>query len=347
MQNRVRLLPSRSSTIGGPVLFVAGLAFLSVGLYYLEIKDLPSSDLLVSLGLLAAGLGSTILIYMRRVSVRVIIEKRKEGDQNRFRIILADPGGQIPLKGDLTQTKELRISPRSGAVFFLRLPGNIYLEVHRFSSRREAGKKFIKIENLQKDCILPAQSEPPVPHLQKRTHNRLSILADQRTVIWSDPVALETSIPLAVFLAAMVYLVLHGLEIPLDALLRGAIFGALALITVFGGLVSSSVRYIRMETGRLETGRFLLRYRLRNRKSLDEFSSFLQQKEILEKPGTWQLWREEVFPTAELRLYPENDSRARPIKRIRLHSSLAASVSIFQNLQSLYGHQPPVLLTRK
>ena len=347
MQDRVRLLPSRSSTIGGPVLFMSGLAFLSAGLYYLEIEHLPSAPMLVSLGLLAAGLGSTILIYMRRVSVRVLIQKKKEGNQFRFRILLADPGGQIPLSGDLTQNKELRISPRSGAVLFLRLPGNIFLEVHRFSSRREAGKKFVKIEALQKDCILPAQSQPPVPHLQKRTYKRLSILPDQRTVIWSDPVALETALPLAVFFSGMVYLVLHGLDVPLDALLRGAIFLALGLITLLGGLVSSSVRYIRMQKGELETGRFLLRYRLKDRKSLEEFSPFLQQKEIIPSSGVWQLWREGILPTSELRLYPDGNADARPIRRIRLHSSLAASISIFQNVQSLYGPQPPVLLTQK
>ncbi|MEQ8350120.1 MAG: hypothetical protein RH862_01460 [Leptospiraceae bacterium] len=348
MQGRIKLLPSRSSTLGGPVMFLAGLCFLSIGLFYQYTGSKTlSASLLISLGFLATGLGSTILIYMRRVSVRTILEKLDTHGQNRFRIVLSDPGGQILLTGDFTQNKELRISPRSGAVLFLRLPGNIYLEVHKFSSRREAARKFARIEKLQEDCILPAQSEPPVPYLHRGSFNRLRIVFSERTVIWSDPIALETALPLAVFFSGVVFLVLHGLEMDIHVLLRGIIVGALGLATFTGGLVSSSIRYIRMSPGELEHGRFLFRFRLKGKQSLQDFASVLHQKQRITDRGAWQLWREEVLPTCELRLYHESGNIKKPLKRIRLHSSLATSVAIFQNLQSLYGPQPPRLIKNK
>lgn len=347
MKDRVKLLPSRSTTVGGPLLLVAGLSFISVGVYYRFQESLPSAsaELLISLGFLAAGLGSTILVYLRRVSIRVLCERVKEKDQLRFRIILAEPGGTLRLAGDLTQTKELRISPRSGAVFFVRLPGNIYLEVHRFSSRREASKKYLRIEALQRDCILPAHSEPPVPSLQPATFKRLKLMQNKRTVLWSDPVALETSFPLAVFFAGMVFLVLLGLEVALTDIHRAGILGLIFLGTLFGGLVSSSVRYIQMRPDSVATGRLLFRYSTGKRDEPEQFPAFLHQRKVYADAGVWQLWREEVLPTAELRLYHRSGTQKKPIRRIRLHSSLTASISLFQNLQSLHGAQPPALMS--
>ncbi|MCB1138365.1 MAG: hypothetical protein KDK23_06385 [Leptospiraceae bacterium] len=328
MKDRIRLLPHRSSTVGGPILLVAGLAFLSLGLFEQYRNESLAAELLISLGFLAAGLGSTILIYMRRVALRTFFERIDEKGKWRFRIRIVEPGGETIIPSGAIQAKEIRISPRTGPVFFVRIPGGIFLEIHRFSSRRKASHRFLEVERLQKDCLRESRVGALKPLPGKGMAGALRLIPESHLAYWRDTVGLETALPLAVFLSGLSFLLLHGMNFSLTWEIRLLVFAALLFLGLAGGALNSSVRYLRRSGNEIRMGRLLFRYSLKARGTELPQSGVLHRWKVHEDTGMWELWREESQPTAELRLSSERKPAA--ARRIRLHSSLAASLAIQQ-----------------
>ncbi|MCB1168850.1 MAG: hypothetical protein KDK25_00865 [Leptospiraceae bacterium] len=328
MKDRIRLLPHRSSTVGGPILLVAGLAFLSLGLFEQYRNQSLSAELLISLGFLAAGLGSTILIYMRRVALRTFFERINESGKWRFRIRIVEPGGETIIPSGAIQAREIRISPRTGPVFFVRMPGGIFLELHRFSSRRRASHRFLEIERLQKECLRESRAGSLSPVPGRGMAGAVRLIPDQHLAYWRDTVGLETALPLAVFLAGLSFLLLHGMNLQLSWEIRLLLFAAFLFLGLLSGAFNSSVRYLQRTGNEIRLGRLLFRYSLKARGSNVETPGILHRFRSYEDTGMWELWREEAQPTPELRLSSER--KPRPSGRIRLHSSLAGSLAIHQ-----------------
>lgn len=334
MADRIKLVPPRSSSIGGPLLLVAGLAFLSAGLFGDFRNPSLNSDILMSLGILAAGLGATIVVYMRRVGLRVLCERVEEGKNHRFRIQVSEPGGRVTLPSGLISTREIRISPRTGPVLFVGLPDNIHLELHRFGSRRKATRQFLKIDRMQHGALHPSRTPALQPEVGRGLAGAVRLVPEKNLALWRDTVSLETALPLAAFLSGMIYMMLHGFKLTVDWEHRAAIFAVASLLSFFGGMVSSSVRYVYRSASGLSTGRFLFRYLLSGKNSLDDFSSLLHRQKTYTEPGIWELRREDALPTAELRLQGNSGRAAagRAKIRIRLHSSLTASLAIYKSV---------------
>lgn len=311
------------------MLLIAGLAFLAVGAYYDHLQAGLYAQILISLGFLAAGLGSTILLYLRRVGVHVSASVESN---NRFVVRISDGLGGIEL-GSEASHREIRIAPRSGPVLFFRLIGGIFLEVHRFASRKEASRKFLKMQSMQEGTVLPAKERGSPTTIDKKAMNAFSIRDSEKAILWRDWASLEVCIPLTLFLSGMLMLVFQGLEIPLSWDQRSLIVTVLFSVILLISLISTSVHLIVWQNGKLVQGRLWLRFWPSRVSRVPERSSVLSRLSTALPVGRLELWRQDSLPTAEVRLF-ENRQSEKPLRRIRLHSSLAVSLRLYRALQS-------------